>query len=72
MGSAFTLQAAQCRNSEQWYLINWAYCHAKVRSLQSRIVKSIRNGEWCKAKRLCYLLRQHVLGASYRQDVSNA
>ena len=56
MGSAFTLQAAQCRNGEQWFLINWAYCHAKVRSLQSRIVKSIRNGEWRKAKRLCYLL----------------
>ncbi|MEJ2169216.1 MAG: group II intron reverse transcriptase/maturase [Desulfobacterales bacterium] len=55
MGSVSMLQAAQC-HSEQWFQINWTDCYRQVRSLQNRIVKSIRNGAWRKAKRLCYLL----------------
>jgi len=56
MGSGTRLQAAQNRQSEQWHPIDWGTCHRKVRSLQGRIVKSVRTGEWRKAKRLCYLL----------------
>ena len=56
MGSVFLLQAAQCRYSEQWFHINWSHCSHMVRSLQNRIVKSVRDGAWRKAKRLCYLL----------------
>ena len=56
MGSIYLLQAAQCRNSEQWFHINWSHCSRSVRSLQKRIVKSVRDGAWRKVKRLCYLL----------------
>ena len=56
MGGMFILQAAQCRHSEQWFNINWSQSSRAVRSLQNRIVKSVRNGAWRKAKRLCYLL----------------
>ena len=56
MGSVLSLQAAQCHTYEQWFYINWKHCNAVVRSLQRRIVKSIRQGAWRKAKRLCYLL----------------
>lgn len=56
MGSVSSLQAAQCHRNEQWFYINWKHCSAMVRSLQSRIVKSIHQGAWRKAKRLCYLL----------------
>lgn len=52
------LQAAQCHQSMLWLNLNWTTCNRKVRSLQNRIVKSIRNGAWRKAKRLCYLLIQ--------------
>jgi len=58
MGSNFILQAAQCQQSELWLNLNWKSCNSKVRSLQNRIVKSVRNGEWRKVKRLCYLLTQ--------------
>ncbi len=53
MSSVLMLQAAQCQQ--------------KVRSLQYRIVKSERNGEWRKAKRLCYLLSQHAIRACTNQ-----
>ncbi|HEC12005.1 MAG TPA: hypothetical protein ENI80_01940 [Acidiferrobacteraceae bacterium] len=56
MGSIFILQAAQCPYSGEWFNLDWKDCHRKVRSLQNRIVKSVRNGEWRKVKRLCYLL----------------
>ena len=56
MSSVFILQAAQYRQSELWFNLNWKSACEKVRSLQNRIVKSVRNGEWRKAKRLCYLL----------------
>ncbi len=56
MSGIFILQAAQCLQREYWYNLNWKACSRKVRSLQNRIVKSVRNGEWRKAKRLCYLL----------------
>lgn len=56
MSRAFIRQAAQCPHSEQWLNLNWESSCSKVRSLQNRIVKSVRNGEWRKAKRLCYLL----------------
>jgi RNA-directed DNA polymerase len=41
---------------EQWTGIDWNACLRTVRSLQRRIVKSLRAGNWRKAKRLCYLL----------------
>ena len=58
MSSIYLLQAAQCQQSELWFNINWKNCNTQVRSLQYRIVKSVRNGEWRKAKRLYYLLTQ--------------
>ncbi len=54
--SSAELQAAQGRMSEQWTRIDWAACWRTVRSLQKRIVKSLRAGNWRKVKRLCYLL----------------
>ncbi len=54
MSSVFILQAAQYRQSELWFNLNWNSACEKVRFLQNRIVKSVRNGEWRKAKRLCY------------------
>ena len=56
MSSMFILQAAQCLQSELWFNLDWKNSNRKVRSLQNRIVKSVRNGAWRKAKRLCYLL----------------
>jgi len=56
MSSVFILQAAQCQQRALWLNLNWKSCNSKVRSLQNRIVKSVRNGEWRKVKRLCYLL----------------
>jgi len=58
MSSVFILQAAQYPQSELWLNINWKRCHDVVLSLQNRIVKSVRNGEWRNVKRLCYLLTQ--------------
>lgn len=58
MSGIYILQAAQCQQSELWFNLNWKNCNSKVRSLQHRIVKSVRNGEWRKVKRLCYLLTQ--------------
>jgi len=58
MGSIYILQAAQYPHSELWFNLNWKDCHRKVRSLQNRIVKSVRQGEWRKVKRLRYLLTQ--------------
>ena len=54
MSSSYLLQAAQCQQREHWFNLHWKHCNHKVRSLQNRIVKSVRNGEWRKAKRLCY------------------
>lgn len=56
MGGSQILQAAQYLNSEAWFYIDWMECNRTVRSLQARIVKSVRKGVWRKAKRLCYLL----------------
>ena len=36
--------------------IDWAACARRVRSLQRRIVKALRAGNWRKVKRLCFLL----------------
>ena len=58
MSSIFILQAAQCRHGELWFSLDWKNCNSKVRSLQNRIVKSVRQGAWRKAKRLYYLLTQ--------------
>ena len=57
--SSAELQAAQGRMGEQWTGIDWTACLRTVRSLQRRIVKSIRTGHWRKVKRLCYLLVQN-------------
>ena len=54
--SSVELQAARGRMGEQWTGIDWSACLRTVRSLQRRIVKSLRAGNWRKAKRLCYLL----------------
>ncbi len=78
MGSIYLLQAAQCRNGEQWFHINWSHCSRSVRSLQKRVVKSVRDGAWRKVKRLCckssfnYLKEKHVTGASNDLGVSHA
>ena len=56
MSGIYILQAAQFQQSELWLNLDWKRCHDVVTSLQNRIVKSVRNGEWRKAKRLCYLL----------------
>jgi len=56
MSSIYILQAAQCHHSDLWLNLDWKRCHDVVMSLQNRIVKSVRNGAWRKAKRLCYLL----------------
>lgn len=50
------LQATHGHTPILWHNINWAKCYRKVRSLQRRIVKAIRAGNWRKAKRLLYLL----------------
>jgi len=62
MGGIYILQAAQCQYGEQWFNINWKECTRKVRSLQNRIVKSVRKGEWRKVKRLRYLITQSFAG----------
>jgi hypothetical protein len=77
MSSKLILQAAQRLNSERWFNLNWKNDYRKVRFLRNRIVKSVRNGEWCKAKRVCFFLIQyikskHVLGASIYLGVCNA
>ena len=56
MGGIYILQAAQYRIGDNWFLIDWNDCERKVKSLQNRIVKSVRKGEWRKVKRLRYLL----------------
>jgi len=56
MGGNYLLQAAQYPLGEHWFLIDWSDCQRKVKSLQNRIVKSVRKGEWRKVKRLRYLL----------------
>lgn len=60
--SSVSLQAVQGRLSEQWYSIDWAACWRTVRSLQRRIVKSLRAGQWRKVKRLCFLLTRSLAG----------
>ena len=46
MSSIYILQAAQCPQSELWLNIDWKRCNDVVMSLQNRIVKFVRNGEW--------------------------
>jgi RNA-directed DNA polymerase len=53
--SSLTLQAAHDL-ADGWSGIDWAACRRRVRSLQRRIVKSLRAGNWRKVKRLCFLL----------------
>jgi hypothetical protein len=77
MSSKLILQAAQCPKSERRFYLNRKNNYREVRSLRNRIVKSVRNGEWRKAKRLCFLLTQyikskHVPGASIDLGVCNA
>jgi len=54
--SSVTLQAAHGLATTQWSSIDWAACRRTVRSLQRRIVKALRAGNWRKVKRLCFLL----------------
>jgi RNA-directed DNA polymerase len=54
--SSLALQAAHDLTWDGPSGINWAACRRRVRSLQRRIVKSVRTGNWRKVKRLCFLL----------------
>jgi RNA-directed DNA polymerase len=53
--SSLTLQAAHELTWDGPSGIDWAACRRRVRSLQRRIVKSLRAGHWRKVKRLCFL-----------------
>jgi hypothetical protein len=52
--SSITLQAAQDLTWDGPTGIDWMACAWRVRSLQRRIVKSLRAGNWRKIKRLCF------------------
>ncbi len=54
--SSVALQAAHGLATTPWSSIDWAACRRTVRSLQRRIVKALRAGNWRKVKRLCFLL----------------
>jgi RNA-directed DNA polymerase len=54
--SSSALQAAHDPTWEGPSGIDWAACVRRVKSLQRRIVKSLRAGNWRKVKRLCFLL----------------
>jgi RNA-directed DNA polymerase len=54
--SGIKLQAAHGLTWDGPTGIDWADCTQRVRSLQRRIVKSLRAGNWRKVKRLCFLL----------------
>jgi RNA-directed DNA polymerase len=43
-------------NADEWKSIYWKFIHRKVRRLQVRIAKAVRQGRWGKAKVLQYLL----------------
>ncbi len=47
---------APTTDAEHWHNIDWAKCHARVRSFQARIVKATRNNRWNKIKILQHLL----------------
>jgi len=54
--SSLALQAAHDLTWDGPTGIDWSACKRRVRSLQRRIVKSLRAGDWRKVKRLCFLL----------------
>jgi RNA-directed DNA polymerase len=54
--SSLVLQAAHDLTWDGPSGIDWTACARQVRSLQRRIVKSLRAGNWRKVKRLCFLL----------------
>lgn len=39
-----------------WHLINWRYCHRRVKKLQLRIAKATQGQQWRKVKRLQRML----------------
>jgi RNA-directed DNA polymerase len=45
-----------------WHSINWKAVYRKVRRLQARIVKAVREGRWNKVKALVYLLTHSYSG----------
>lgn len=56
MSNSLLLQASFATDKLDWYSINWAGCHRRMRSLQRRIVQATKAGVWRKVKRLNYLL----------------
>ncbi|MBZ8327328.1 reverse transcriptase N-terminal domain-containing protein [Escherichia coli] len=49
-------RVSSATHGSHWHLINWRYCHRRVKKLQLRIAKATQEQQWRKVKALQRML----------------
>lgn len=62
-------RVSSATHGSHWHLINWRYCHRRVKKLQLRIAKATQEQQWRKVKALQRMLTRSFSAKYWRLNV---